>query len=106
MYTNPPDDNNPTYDLGIEEDDIWNFRQDHFNQMLVWNQYMRYGSRATRQSHIPYWGSKLVSNAWYKDEKVVKLMDQWKVKIGLENIKLRQALETCSAPLADPRLAK
>jgi len=33
-------------------------------------------------------------------------MDQWKVKIGLENIKLRQALETVSAPLADPRLMR
>lgn len=67
---------------------------------------MRYGSRATRQSHAPFWGSKLVSNAWYKDEKVVKMMEQWKVRIGLENIKLRQALETVTNPLADPRMTR
>jgi len=33
-------------------------------------------------------------------------MDQWKVRIGLENIKLRQALETVTNPLADPRMTR
>lgn len=47
-----------------------------------------------------------MSNAWYKDEKVVKMMEQWKVRIGLENIKLRQALETVTNPLADPRMTR
>ena len=46
-----------------------------------------------KESHVPFWGIKLAAPAFFKEEKLKKYMDQWKVRVGLEAIKKRQAIE-------------
>lgn len=77
LYTNPPDSNNPTIDHGLEEDDVWAFRLTGFNQMAVDNSYVNNIYSASRASHVPFWGKKLIAPAFYKDEKFAKYMEQW-----------------------------
>lgn len=89
LYTNPPDSNNPTIDHGLEEDEIWAFRLTGFNQFGVTNSYSRNLYKASRQSHTPFWGKKLMAPAFYKDDKYKKYLEQWNTRLGLESIKMR-----------------
>jgi hypothetical protein len=40
----------------------------------------------------PHWAQKLMMPAFFKEEKVDKMMKQWKLKLGLELIKMRHAV--------------
>ena len=93
MYTNPPDSNNPLIDHGLDEDEIWAFRLSSLNQPVVVNQYTNSIFAATRKAHVPFWGQKLFAPAFFKEEKWTKYLDQWNTRIGLEEIKMRQAFE-------------
>lgn len=39
LYTNPPDDNLPLIDHGLDEDKVWAFRMTAYNQSAVINRY-------------------------------------------------------------------
>lgn len=77
LYTNPPQCANPVVDHGCDENHIWAFRLTNFNQIGVHNSYMKGIYRATRNNHAPFWGKKLIMPAWFKEEKMQKLQEQW-----------------------------
>lgn len=72
LYTNPPDPNLPTVDHGLEEDKVWAFRMTGYNQSAVFNQYTRNLYKASTASHVPFWGHKLATPSFYRDEKYAK----------------------------------
>lgn len=72
LYTNPPDPNLPTVDHGLEEDKVWAFRMTGYNQSAVFNQYTRNLYKASTASHVPFWGQKLATPSFYRDEKYAK----------------------------------
>lgn len=47
---------------------------------------------ATKSNHVPFWGPKLITPAFYKEEKYERFMRQWDLRLGLEFVKMRQAL--------------
>lgn len=91
LYTNPPDPNLITMDHGLDEDNIWAFRSTLYNQSGVYNSYTRNLFAATSANHVPWWGIKLSTPAFYKDEKMQKYLRQWSLRLGLEQIKIRHA---------------
>jgi len=91
VYTNPPDSNMIAMDHGLEEDKIWAFRMTLYNQSGIFNNYTRNIFSATKANHVPFWGLKLSTPAFYKDKKLEKYAKQWKLRLGLEQIKLRHA---------------
>lgn len=92
VYTNPPDSNSPTIDHGVDEDFIWAFQRTGYNQLVVKNQYLKSPWAATQQLHQPHWGTKLFTPTFFKEEKLPKFFKQWELKVGLEKIKMRQAM--------------
>lgn len=92
LYTNPPDPNLPVIDHGLDEDNVWAFRISGYNQSAVFNQYTRDIYKATQQSHVPFWGQKLATPVFYSEAKMQKFHKQWNQRLGLELIKVRQAL--------------
>ncbi|CDW76795.1 UNKNOWN [Stylonychia lemnae] len=91
LYTNPPDTNSPTIDHGIDEDDIWSFQRSVYNQIVIKNPYTKNIFDASTKSHAPYWGNKLQTPAFYKDDKFEKFLYQWNIRLGLEQIKMKHA---------------
>ncbi len=92
VYTNPPDGNVPVIDHGLDEDHIWAFNLTGYNQSVIKNQYLLNPWNAAKANHAPYWGQKLLTPSFYKDEKMEKFMRQWESRLGLEFVKMRQAL--------------
>jgi len=92
VYTNPPDSNSPSIDHGLDEDYIWAFPHSVFNQRVIKNPYLRSPWEASQKTHAPFWGEKLLTPAFFKEEKMEKFYKQWDMKLGLERIKMRQAL--------------
>lgn len=41
IWTNPPDQNMPLIDHGLDELNVWNFRQTVYNQDAIMNQFSR-----------------------------------------------------------------
>lgn len=95
VYTNPPDSNAPTIDHGLDEEHIWAFQKSAYNQISIKNQYVNGGYLLALNTHLhqPHWGEKLQMPAWFKEEKMEKFFKHWQLKLGLENIKMRQALD-------------
>lgn len=92
LYTNPPDHNQPTIDHGLDEEHIWAFNLTGYNQMVIKNQYTRNLWNSTKMLHQPFWGEKLITPTFYKDEKYAKFLKQWGIRLNLEFIKMRHAL--------------
>lgn len=92
IYTNPPDPNQPTIDHGLDEEHIWAFGVTAYNQFLIKNQYATNAWTLSNKVHIPFWGTKLQTPAFYKDEKARKLMRQWNTRLGLEWLKMKHAM--------------
>lgn len=92
VYTNPPDGNVPVIDHGLDEDHIWAFNVTGYNQSVIKNHYLLNPWNATKANHAPYWGQKLLTPSFYKDEKLLKFLRQWESRQGLEIIKMRQAM--------------
>merc|ERR1712176_891981 len=93
IYSNPPDPNNPVVDHGLDEDKIWAFRVTNYNQDVIKNDYALDFQEAAKMSNAPWWGMKLAVPAWYKDEKLARMMRQWDSRIKLQLVKLRRAIE-------------
>ena len=92
VYTNPPDSNMPVIDHGLDELKIWAFNLTGYNQEVIKNQYVSNMWSASKAMHLPHWGQKLFTPAFYKDEKMEAFHRQWDARLGLEIIKMRQAL--------------
>jgi len=65
-------------------------------------------SRATEYTNIPFWGQKLMTPHFFKQEKMDKLFRHWKIREDLEVLKIHQAIELFSHPNEDqtPIIAK
>lgn len=92
LYTNPKDPNLPTIDHGLDEDNVWAFQMSVYNQNAVINDWGNSPYKAMQATHVPFWGLKLSTPVFYKDEKYEKFLQQWKQRIGLEIIKIRQSM--------------
>jgi hypothetical protein len=92
IYTNPPDKNMAFIDHGIEEDNIWAFPLSFYNSPIVKNEYLVAPDRAFSHSYAPFWGEKLMTPAFYKEDKMKRFMFQWNLKIGLQALKIKQAV--------------
>lgn len=92
VYTNPPDPNMPVIDHGLDELRIWAFNLTGYNQEVVKNQYVSNMWSATKNVHLPHWGQKLFTPAFYKEEKMESFYRQWDARLGLEIIKMRHAM--------------
>lgn len=102
VYTNPPDANMPVIDHGLDELKIWAFNLTGYNQEVIKNQYSLNMWNATKANHVPHWGQKLFTPAFYKEEKMETFNRQWEARLGLEIIKMRHAF-TNRAGDADQR---
>lgn len=91
-YTNPPDSNSPVIDHGLDELPVWAFNATGYNQNAVKNQYIGNLWEASKNSHAPFWGSKLFTPAFYKEDKLPTFYRQWSRRLGLETIKMRHAI--------------
>jgi len=60
--------------------------------MVIKNQYTRNLWNSTKMLHQPFWGEKLITPTFYKDEKYAKFLKQWGIRLNLEFIKMRHAL--------------
>ncbi len=96
VYTNPPDSNIPVIDHGLDEQNIWAFNLTGYNQFVIKNQYLSSPWNATKVTHAPFWGTKLFTPAFYKEEKLGKFYRQWSSRLGLEIIKMRHAIQNRS----------
>mmetsp|Transcript_4911 Transcript_4911/g.3504 ORF Transcript_4911/g.3504 Transcript_4911/m.3504 type:complete len:174 (+) Transcript_4911:776-1297(+) len=47
--------------------------------------------KSMRREYTPHWGRKLVTPAFYTDEKMDRFMRQWDLKMGFESLKLKHA---------------
>ena len=92
LYSNPPDPNNPVIDHGLDEEKIWAWRMTTYNQDVVKNDIALDLCEALKKSNVPWWGKKLGTPAFYKDEKYAKFFRQWEARVGLEMIKAKHAL--------------
>lgn len=92
LYTNPPDQNVALVDSGMDEEYIWAFGRDLYNQVVVKNPYHDTFSRANTLSHIPHWSSKMKEPHFFKREKMDKLMRHWDHRKGLEALKMKHAV--------------
>ncbi len=91
-YTNPPDSNSPVIDHGLDELPVWAFNVTGYNQNTVKNQYINNLWDSTKETHAPFWGPKLFTPAFYKEEKLPTFNRQWIRRLGLETIKMRHAI--------------
>lgn len=92
LYSNPPDQNLPTIDTGMDEEKIWAFNKTLYNQDKVKNTYTDQFNRAFKLSHAPFWGEKLTQPHFFKEEKLVKFYRQWGHRKGLEALKMKHAM--------------
>lgn len=93
MYTNPPDPNFPTVDHGVGEEKIWAFRMTGYNQIQIPNIYLKGLWRATRETHVPFWGEKLMTPHFFKQDKFDKMLRHWDIRNRFELLKIKQARE-------------
>ena len=93
LYTNPPDPNVPVIDHGLDEEKIWAFRKTNYNQDVIYNPYTRDRFSAMYEHNAPWWGLKLSTPAFYKDEKYAKFFKQYAIRLEFQRLKLRHAQE-------------
>lgn len=94
LFTNPPDPNFPTVDHGVGEEKIWAFRKTAYNQIVMPNIALSEGfARSKEYTNIPFWGSKLMTPHFFKQEKMDKLFRHWDIREKLEVLKVHQAIE-------------
>lgn len=92
VYTNPPDPNMPVIDHGLDELKVWAFNLTGYNQEVIKNNYSLNMWNATKSNHVPHWGQKLFTPAFFREEKMETFQRQWDARLGLEVIKIRQAM--------------
>lgn len=82
-FTNPPDPNIPLIDHSLDEEYIWAFNVTGYNQFVVKNPYTQNIWNATKATHAPFWGEKLFTPAFFKEEKLERFFRQWETRLGL-----------------------
>ena len=94
MYNDPPDsDLGPAFDHRMDEDKIWNFPISVYNTEIIENQWKSNPMQAGfKKSFIPTWSKKLLTDAFFSKEKLDKMKFVWELRLGLEEIKQRQAV--------------
>ena len=102
----PPTSQAPTVDHGMDEDYVWAFRNTHFGQHQVQNWYAESLEKAASMSHAPFWGLKLAAPAFYRDDKFKKFQQQWAQRLGLEQIKMKHALDATRSTKAQRKAWK
>lgn len=101
LYTNPPDPNVPVIDYGMDELSPWSFRRSNYNQMVIVNDYTNdMIGQIKEMQKAPWWGLKLSTPAFYKQEKYVKFLQQFAMRMDFEALKIRQAAELRPGDLA------
>ncbi len=100
LYTNPPDPNHPTLDHGLDEDEIWAFQKTNYNQIVINNPYTKNLWNAIKEHNAPWWGKKLSAPAWYKEDKYVKFLEQYAIKLNFQRLLLRHSQELRPGDLA------
>lgn len=48
--------------------------------------------KASTASHVPFWGHKLATPVFYRDDKYNKFFKQWSQRLELEMIKMKHAI--------------
>lgn len=91
VFNNPPDPNNPVIDHGLDEEFIWNFNKNAYNEDVIKNPYYAAFPEEATHSHAPLWGRKLSQPHFYKPEKLEKFLRHWNHRLGLEALKAKQA---------------
>ena len=71
-----------------------------YNQYAIRNQYIGNIWDATKRTHAPFWGPKLFTPSFFKEEKLDRFYRQWATRIGLEIIKMRHAIMNKSGDAA------
>ena len=99
LYTNPPDPNQPFVDHALDEESIWNFRKTNYNQQVVFNPYTKDAWAASCENYLPWWGIKLGTPAFYKENKWGKFIEQHNLRLGLEILKMKHASELRSGDM-------
>ena len=56
--------------------------------------------------HAPFWGKKLFTPAFYKQEKLEPFFRQWNARLGLEVIKMRHSIINRSGDAAQRQKMK
>ena len=81
----------PVVDSRMDEEYIWNFQLNGFNQRVINNQYVTQGplDMESENHQYPQWGRKLIGPAFYSNEKVARIERQHQLRLGLESIKKR-----------------
>lgn len=97
LYSHPPDPNNIVVDHGLDEEHIWNFSKNLYNQEVVKNPYFGGQTNAKFLSYAPQWGQKLSQPHYFKPEKIEKFQRHWTHRLGLEAIKAKHAAQ-CPVP--------
>ena len=87
----------PTVDHGLDEDHIWAFNSTGYNQSSIRNGFTKGVWDMTTRNHVPFWGIKLAMPRFFREEKLEKFYRQWGVKLDLEKIKMRQAIEAMTS---------
>ena len=104
VFSNPPNPNHITVDHGLDEDHIWAFQSTLYNQKKVKNAWMEPASKAYAYSYAPFWGEKLTQPHFYKAEKMPKFYRHWSHRLGLEVLKINQALAIGGMPTDAQRI--
>jgi hypothetical protein len=98
LYSNPPPSSSPTIDHGVDEEYIWAFGSSLYNQTRIKNTYTAPGSFDMFRSHAPFWGEKLSQMAFHKRDKLPKFYRHWQHRLGLEHLKMEQAMKFGNQP--------
>jgi hypothetical protein len=75
-FTHPFGSNRPVIDHGIDEEDVWNFPKNLYNQNLVPNPFLSNPEKQSENTDAPWWGKKLAAPVFFRDHKFQKLLRQ------------------------------
>jgi len=98
VYSNPPNPNWPVIDHSLDEEFIWAFPKNLYNEKIVKNAWMNPNNTQYLKSTAPFWGEKMSTPAFYKREKMPKFMRHWSHRAGLEALKITQAMKYGRTP--------
>jgi len=105
LYSNPPPKGYITVDHGLDEEHIWAFGRDLFNQEVVKNTWMNENYLSGKHSYAPWWGEKLCMPHFYKQDKLEKFDRHWDHRLGLETLKKLHVLRFGRNPSEHARKA-
>ena len=60
----------PVIDHGLDELKVWAFNLTGYNQEVIKNNYSLNMWNATKSNHVPHWGQKLFTPAFFREEKM------------------------------------